>query len=1786
MDRAKFYTPSLCDATLSSDTPSEDEDKLRRNLVDEFVDVSEKMKVYLRIRASKLNERNKNCIEVIDKSTVIMHPPQKTLFTKTHSQDTSKLSQKFIFTEVCGPEVGQEEFFNITMSDTIKQFNDGQNCLIFAYGITNSGKSYTIQGEPSQPGLIPRTLSIIFNNIQGYQMKSPLFKPNYSNDITCLSDKQQKEELLAKKSLLGVIDNELTDDDSEASCSYSKSIGSASLQSSNIPNDVMNKYNLFKSQDNLSVVHCEENDSSDHKKTVYLIWVSFVEVYNEHLFDLLVPSTSRYETKLCLGQDKNGNAYVKGLREIFVTSAREAYEILKFGQKNLRIASTKLNHQSSRSHCIFNIKMVKIDDIENHNEARINKLSFCDLAGSERSSKTQNVGERLKEAGNINTSLLVLGRCIETLRQNQVHKEKKVIPYRESKLTRIFQSVFTGKGQALMVVNVHQCSSMFDETLNVMKFSAIAKQVITTDVINTSKIMDCLTEIWIRNSSSWTTFNKGRARKSSSFTIDETVEEEDDEDQDRDDDQHLKLYYELEQLVKDLEKQLVEAKIANSLMESQIREEVSKEYAEHMNDIEKAYREQLRKVQQNTDDFIRKEIEIVHQRYNDSEGSEDDDDSYEEEEETEELNETRNFENTSVQGIHNEESENEDDCVKATNDQPKVENNDDTNNELISQLTVLKNEITDIKTFRDNLILENERLKAEYANEVKQACDKDTEILKLKEEVKNLESQLSKKNYNQDDAILKLKENVKNLEIQLIEKNKEIAEQANVVLKAGEVFSEKESEIIKLDSIIKSIKEQNDLQKSEIASLSENLKKTQTLLESANNSISEKEIENQKLKEELKYLQESRCMATPKKLLNADVRINEVHVKLEEALKEKSEYQNSLENLKKELEETRLNNMKEKAEIKLSCAQNVSAHSELKDKLSRKESELEEMKKKYENNEAILEEKIKIIEELKNEIVNYQLQVLERETLQEEMESLKTEKDKFQKILSEATKQLKKMLYSEEDNVILLMKEMCKKWNEINNLTVFLEERLYVMGESLHSAEENYNSEIRTITEEVHFLKSKSAENTSHAELVEKLQNDIMDIKNERERYFEECRALKEQNEMLSKLEVDIKKKDEECNSILNDLQINKCRYEDVCNVIKKIEEKLKLDEEREKIEDGTNVMSNFDKFYEKYELLKEECEQKQKEVENLKGSVEEMCIKHTKQEEEYKSILYNLQISKCRYEDIMEKIEEKLELDEKTDKIEDDTNRMNNFLNSFDNFYKKYELLKEEYEQRQKEVENLKDSMEESHIKHTKQDNELKMCISKLEESLKQKEKEYNELVVKYEKTREVSEDYKQKELECAKLENKIQAINEKHLDEILQKDAKINNITAELESAKIKLVDNFSEVEKLHKEECAEDEINVSKSDSISNDNSEKNEWEKKYKDFYHKFKSTKKALKKKESEVKELKTKLSSLEEDSEKMGNEKELIISKLESDIKQIEDKYNNNLHELELLKSQLQEKTIELEITCHKNEILQEKMKDLDELENFKTKEVEHAKLTNELQQKCNKLSEEIQEYRDQMETSKSKISSLEEMHKKYEEEKCNLVQKLLISENNLIEKVKAYGTLTKELQDTKMKLEQNSSEVERLQNQQNEHLKEKAKFEKCEREKEELKEKLKTSQQEFDNIKKNFEKVSKFQNEELEKYKNNQSSMQTVVKDSEETFKVSGKKSPKKDEEKTNDNIRKSTRQKRRKQLFEYYHNSSESSFDTKENAVETVTSKRRTTRRKVTKNDSSSEVSLILLH
>jgi hypothetical protein len=104
-----------------------------------------------------------------------------------------------------------------------------------------------------------------------------------------------------------------------------------------------------------------------------------------------------------------------------------------------------------------------------------------DLAGSERYRNTNSTGQRLKEAGNINKSLMVLGQCMQVLRINQIKSDKPPtpVPYRHSKLTELFKSTFEGHGKAAIIVNVNPFDTGFDENIHVMRFAAVAKDVKT-----------------------------------------------------------------------------------------------------------------------------------------------------------------------------------------------------------------------------------------------------------------------------------------------------------------------------------------------------------------------------------------------------------------------------------------------------------------------------------------------------------------------------------------------------------------------------------------------------------------------------------------------------------------------------------------------------------------------------------------------------------------------------------------------------------------------------------------------------------------------------------------------------------------------------------------------------------------------------------------------------------------------------------------------------------------------------------------------------------------------------------------------------------------------------------------------------------------------------------------------------------------------------------------------------------------------------------------------------------
>ncbi|NXY45343.1 KI20A protein, partial [Ceuthmochares aereus] len=418
----------------------------------------------------------KGCVTIEDPQTVILHAPRDSSALKNSERGIGHSVHRFTFSQVFGPEATQSEFFEGSMKEIVRAHINGLNGLVFTYGVTNAGKTFTIQGTSKDFGILPRSLDVIFNHIKGRHYLKMNFKPYMSNGVKKLEDAQVKQEEALKTAILASL-KEVSDQ----ILTYVIYLHSYSHLSSYLLLNVSFCHWKTMSKNFVPLEICRTNI---HQRTQASVWISFCEIYNEHVYDLLnVLSTSKTQKRkiLRICEDQGGSSYIKDLKWINIQSTEEACKILKIGNKNRSFACTRMNEQSSRSHSIFSIRLLRLTDEHQPHVLGVSELSFCDLAGSERCNKTQAFGDRLKEAGNINNSLHILGKCIAALKQNQNPKMKpSYIPFRESKLTRLFQPFFCGKGKACMIVNINQHASTYEETLHVMKFSAIAKEVIQT----------------------------------------------------------------------------------------------------------------------------------------------------------------------------------------------------------------------------------------------------------------------------------------------------------------------------------------------------------------------------------------------------------------------------------------------------------------------------------------------------------------------------------------------------------------------------------------------------------------------------------------------------------------------------------------------------------------------------------------------------------------------------------------------------------------------------------------------------------------------------------------------------------------------------------------------------------------------------------------------------------------------------------------------------------------------------------------------------------------------------------------------------------------------------------------------------------------------------------------------------------------------------------------------------------------------------------------------------------
>ncbi|SPQ99190.1 Kinesin-like protein [Plasmodiophora brassicae] len=417
----------------------------------------ESVKVFLRVRPHP-----SSTMEIADDATLRVQNPS------SGGVDT------YTFTRIFRGTATQDDVYKATTEPLVESLFDGRNALIFAYGITSSGKTHTIQGTESDPGVLPRAIEAVFRRIA----------------------------------------------------------------------------------------------SSGANIDVY---ASYIEVHNENLIDLLPEGgiVTEQRKPLSLVTLKNGHVFVRGLQEVRIESVDDARLVLAEGQRHRQVAETSLNAASSRSHCLFSLKLVR-SGADKDTDGIIGKLCIVDLAGSERLSRTkENCEHRCRETNNINKSLMQLGRCLEVVRANQAQPKSRArpVPWRDSKITRLFKDYLVGGwGRTVMIATANPDPADRDETCRALKFAALA-----SEIDNTPRV-DC-----------------NRAEPASKDKLDAGSNDEDDDDEegnDYDEEGLLDKIYELK-----LELLASERRCCS--MEQEIRDQVSNEMMAQAARLEATYNAQL-----------------------------------------------------------------------------------------------------------------------------------------------------------------------------------------------------------------------------------------------------------------------------------------------------------------------------------------------------------------------------------------------------------------------------------------------------------------------------------------------------------------------------------------------------------------------------------------------------------------------------------------------------------------------------------------------------------------------------------------------------------------------------------------------------------------------------------------------------------------------------------------------------------------------------------------------------------------------------------------------------------------------------------------------------------------------------------------------------------------------------------------------------------------------------------------------------------------------------------------
>jgi hypothetical protein len=300
-----------------------------------------------------------------------IHENEITVHPSCGSCSSFCIDKLFSFRTILNHTSTQSQVFETVAAPLLEEFLHGSDALIFCYGSTNAGKTYTVSGSDQNPGILKRSLE--------------------------------------------------------------------------------------------TVVQGKNSNQSLH--------VSFIEIYNEIIYDLLDPAKQKESKRL--GVNEEGEIEVKNLVEIEITSLEDATAAFRRGEVGRHRGFTEFNAESSRSHTICQLKL---SDRRKHCY-----LSIVDLAGCERLSIMNSTAGSFREACNINKSMLVLGKCIRQMKERSATGKRNPASYRESKLTYLFKSFFEPTrrpSHAAIVINVSPSHLQLEDTIFALQFAAEASQCV------------------------------------------------------------------------------------------------------------------------------------------------------------------------------------------------------------------------------------------------------------------------------------------------------------------------------------------------------------------------------------------------------------------------------------------------------------------------------------------------------------------------------------------------------------------------------------------------------------------------------------------------------------------------------------------------------------------------------------------------------------------------------------------------------------------------------------------------------------------------------------------------------------------------------------------------------------------------------------------------------------------------------------------------------------------------------------------------------------------------------------------------------------------------------------------------------------------------------------------------------------------------------------------------------------------------------------------------------------